>query len=44
MLAELRTEREHVDQAILVLQRIAARTGQTPWPTTSVDVAGHKPD
>jgi hypothetical protein len=37
MLAELRDEREQVEEAILVLERMASGRGQASWTATEVD-------
>ena len=41
MLADLREQREAIDQAIIVLERIAWR-GQAPWSASGLDGVSHK--
>ena len=39
MLAELRLEREQIEEAIMTLERLARGRGQTSWTSASLDVA-----
>jgi hypothetical protein len=43
MLAELRAERDQLDEAIWIFAGIAARAWQTPGPFTGLDVADQAP-
>ena len=38
ILADLRQEREQLEEAILSLERLAMGRGPTPWPSSGMDV------